>query len=380
MHAPHSRPLRILHVVRAPVGGLFRHVCDLAGGQSERGHAVGLIADNGTGGAVADAALAALAPQLPLGVHRMPIARDIGPRDIIGFARMFRAIRAARPNVLHGHGAKAGACARLAPVSRSTIRVYTPHGGSLHYRPNTMRGKVYGTLERLLMPRTDLFLFESAYARQTYAEQIGVPSCTVRVVRNGVGEHDFAPVAPAGDATDLLFVGELRRFKGVDLLLDALAALRRNGRTATLTIVGEGPDGEAFCAQAAALGLTDLVRFAGYRPAREAFTLGRVLVLPSRQESLPYVVLEAAAAGVPIIATHVGGVPEIFGPQMVRLVPPGDSAALAAAAMAALDNPSDAAAMELRERVHHSFSVGAMVEGVLDAYRTALAPDFLTAQ
>jgi glycosyltransferase involved in cell wall biosynthesis len=381
MHAPRPRPLRILHVVRAPVGGLFRHVCDLARGQVERGHAVGLIADSATGGAAAEAALAALAPRLALGVSRIPIARDIGPSDVIGLIRMFRAVRTAAPDVLHGHGAKGGACARLAPVPGSTIRVYTPHGGSLHYAPVTLRGTIYGVLERALMRRTDLSLFESAYARETYIARVGTPPGLVRVVCNGVGESEFAPVTPAADATDFLFIGELRRLKGVDLLLDALASLGQGGRAATLTIVGEGPDGEAFRAQANRLGLADAVRFAGYRPAREAFSLGRVLVLPSRNESLPYIVLEAAAAGVPIIATRVGGLPEIFGPQSDQLVPPDNAGALATALTAAFDNSPGlhAATGTIRARVRQSFSLESMVGGVLDAYREALMPQLLSA-
>ena len=79
-------------------------------------------------------------------------------------------------------------------------------------------------------------------------------------------------------------------------------------------------------------------------PARQAFALGRVLVVPSRAESLPYVVLEAAAAGMPLIATRVGGIPEIFGPHAGRLVPPDDAAALAAAIAQALDGPDETAA------------------------------------
>lgn len=382
MHAPHSRPLRILHVVRAPVGGLFRHVCDLAAGQTERGHAVGLIADSSTGGERAASTLAALAPRLALGIYRLPITRDLGPSDLVGLARMFRTIRAIGPDVLHGHGAKGGACARLAPAGPTTIRVYTPHGGSLHYPPTSLRGRIYGTLERMLMPRTDLFLFESAYARATYAAQIGAPGGIVRIVCNGVGEDDFVPVANSPVATDLVFVGELRRLKGVDVLLAALALLRDRGRRVTLTVVGEGPDGDAFRAEMVQLGLNEAVSFVGYRAAREAFRLGGILMVPSRNESLPYVVLEATAAGVPVIPTNVGGIPEIFGPQVHRLVPPGDAEALAAAIAAALDEPQGtrAAATALRERVHQLFSLDAMVAGVLDAYREALTARFLVAK
>jgi glycosyltransferase involved in cell wall biosynthesis len=382
MHAPRSSNLRILHVVRAPVGGLFRHVCDLAHRQVDRGHTVGLIADSTTGGASAEAALAALAPRLALGVRRIPIARDVGLNDLVGLARVFRAVRAAAPDVLHGHGAKGGACARLAPVPATSIRVYTPHGGSLHYGPGTLRGTIYGAMERALMPRTDLFLFESAYARDAYVTRMGAPSGVVRIVCNGVGESEFVPVIPAADATDFVFLGELRILKGVDILIEALASLHKSGRQVTLTIVGEGPDGEALRAQAARLGISQAVRFAGFRPAREAFGLGRILVLPSRKESLPYVVLEAAAAGIPIVATNVGGIPEIFGPLSHRLIPPEDPDALAAAAMAALDDPAGvrAATGAIRMRVQQLFSLDAMVGGVLDAYREALTARVLPAR
>jgi glycosyltransferase involved in cell wall biosynthesis len=382
MHAPRSSFLRILHVVRAPVGGLFRHVCDLAHRQADRGHAVGLIADSTTGGGSAEAALAALAPHLALGVCRIPIAREVGLSDLAGLARVFRAVRAAAPDVLHGHGAKGGACARLAPVPTKSIRVYTPHGGSLHYGPGTLRGTIYCATERALGPRTDLFLFESAYARDAYAARMGTPPGIVRVVCNGVGEGEFAPVALAADATDFVFLGELRILKGVDILLEALASLHKSGRRATLTIVGEGPDGEMLRAQAARLGISQAVRFAGFRPAREAFGLGRTLVLPSRKESLPYVVLEAAAAGMPIVATNVGGIPEIFGPLSHRLIPPEDPDALAAAAKLALDDPAGVrvATEEIRTRVQQLFSLDAMVAGVLDAYREALTARVLPAQ
>ena len=256
MHAPLPRPLRILHVVRSPVGGIFRHIYELAEGQVARGHAVGMIVDSTTGGPRADAALAAIEPKLSLGIRRFPIAREIGPSDVVSLSRMFRRIKEVEPDVLHGHGAKGGACVRLAPADAGTIRVYTPHGGALHYRPGTLRGMIYGGIERLLMRRTDLLLFESHYARDTYIRSIGEPSGLVRVVCNGVSEAEFAPIERAADATDLVFVGELREVKGVDILLDALAALRKAGRRLTLTIVGDGVDGDALQGRARLLGWT----------------------------------------------------------------------------------------------------------------------------
>ena len=110
-------------------------------------------------------------------------------------------------------------------------------------------------------------------------------------------------------------------------------------------------------------------------PAREAFRLGRLLVAPSRAESLPYIILETAAAAVPMITTNVGGIPEVFGPQAARLVPPGDAAALARAIAAALADPGALRneTLTLRARVQAEFSADVMADNVLAAYGEALA-------
>ena len=101
-------PLNILHVLRTPVGGLFRHVLDLARGQAARGHRVGVVADSATGGPRADAILRELAPSLAHGVSRTPMPRQPGARDLTALLHVTRRIRAAGADVVHGHGAKGG--------------------------------------------------------------------------------------------------------------------------------------------------------------------------------------------------------------------------------------------------------------------------------
>jgi glycosyltransferase involved in cell wall biosynthesis len=368
-----DRRLNVLYVLRAPVGGLFRHVVDLARGVAARGHRVGLIAD-ATGGAQAETTLAALAPELALGLSRVAMSRQIGLRDLTALAHVARRAAEVEADVVHGHGAKGGAYARLA-AARRALRVYTPHGGSLHYRWSSPTGAVYLALERALLWRTDLFLFESAYGRDVFRAKVGDPGAAARVVHNGVSEAEFAPVAPDPQATDLAFIGELRALKGIDVLLEAIALLAQGGLPVTATIVGDGPDRAALQAQAAAQGLATRVRFVGAKPARAGFALGRLLVVPSRAESLPYIVLEAAAAAVPLIATRVGGIPEIFGPDAADLVAPGDPAALADAIRAALQHPTTAsdAALRLQARVRAGFSAGAMAQAVLAGYAQAFA-------
>lgn len=372
----HARPsLKILHILRAPVGGLFRHVLDVARGQAKRGHRVGLILDSVTGGPRAAAVLDQLAPQLALGVSRVAMARQLSIRDVTALHFVARRIGVLGPDILHGHGAKGGALVRLIPRVNDAVRVYTPHGGSLVYAPGTITGGFYRALERVLNWRTDLFLFESSFIAEQFEKQIGPPRGLVRVVRNGVDDAEFLPVPSRPDATDLVSIGELRSVKGFDVLMKALAMLKQTGRRVSATIAGDGPDGPQLKELAQALGIADQVRFVGHQPVREALAMGRILVVPSRAESLPYVVLEAAAAGMPVVASRVGGIPEIFGAEAHRLVPAENTEALAGAVGAALDDPEQLRrlAQTTSARVRCGFSADAMVEGGLAAYREALA-------
>jgi glycosyltransferase involved in cell wall biosynthesis len=366
--------LRILHCLRAPVGGLFRHVQDLAAEQNRRGHAVGVLCDATAGDPLTHHRLAELAPHLKLGLHRTIMSRRIGWRDATAYALARDLAAELQIDVIHGHGAKGGAYARLAAGAlkrsgRPLLSVYTPHGGSLHYQPSTLAGRIYMGLERRLAPLTDGIVFESAYSAARYADQVGPPRCTTRVVVNGLRPEEFIEHTPRADAADIVFVGELRALKGVDVLLRALkrVSLQQPVRAA---IVGAGPDAARFQSLAHDLGLTDHVRFTGALPAHAGFELGRVLVMPSRAESLPYVVLEAAAAGVPLITTHVGGIPEILEGTDTAMVPPGDEVALAAQIEAKLADPSGARARadRLKASVACRFTVAAMADGVLTFY------------
>jgi glycosyltransferase involved in cell wall biosynthesis len=374
-----DQPLRIVHCLRAPVGGLFRHVCDLAEAQARRGHLVGLIADSTTGGDIAAARFADLAPLCRLGIERFAMSRLPGPGDFAVAARIRGLAANWKPDVLHGHGAKGGAYARIAGTRLRAggtvpVRAYTPHGGSLHYAKSSPAGFLFLSLERFLARRTDVFLFESAFGLRAFTDKVRTPTGIVRVVHNGLARKEFEPVAPTADGADFVFVGELRALKGIDTLLEALHRIDPGPDGPSAVIVGAGADRESLIAMARDLGLETRVRFPGAMPAREAFALGRCIVVPSRAESLPYVVLEAAAARLPIVASDVGGVPEIFGDQAGRLVKPDNVAGLATAMQRILHDPDAAKdqAAALADDVAERFSLQGMADAVLDAYRAAL--------
>jgi glycosyltransferase involved in cell wall biosynthesis len=375
-----ASPLRILHVFRAPVGGLFRHVVDVARAQIARGLDVGIFCDSSTGGERAAQALDELRPGLTLGVTRVPMWRNPHPLDAAALYAFNRAYRGLKPNVLHGHGSKGGAYARLAlspGLDRGTIRAYTPHGGSFNYKPGTVMHRLYMTAEAILAKRTDVFLFESGYIGARFRDSVGETDRTVRIVLNGISDAEFEPIAHVPDPFDLVYVGELRQAKGIDTLIDAVALLRRERRLRlTLLIVGSGPDDRALQARAKEAGIWDSVAFVPPQPIRHALARGSVMVIPSYAESLPYVILEAAAAAQPLVATNVGGIPEIFGPHAGDLIPARDVSSLAAAIEAKhAESPEErrAKAERLSEFVRCRFSLKQMVDGVLAGYEAAFA-------
>ena len=372
------KPLRILHVFRAPVGGLFRHVLDVAKGQAERGHEVGIFCDASTGGARAEKVLDELRPHLALGLTRIPMRRLPHPLDAVAVGHLTKVYAGLRADVLHGHGSKGGAYARMATLpgrDGKTIRAYTPHGGSFNYNPGTVSHRIYMTAEAILARRTDVFLFESAYVKHRFEAFVGSTDKLVRVVHNGIAEEEFEPIEQAPDPFDLVYIGEFRVAKGVDTLIDALAIIRRDhGVRLTLLAVGAGPSEGELKGRAQEAGVWDSIAFVPPQKIRGALSRGRVMVVPSKAESLPYVVLEAAAAAQPLICTKVGGIGEIFGPHSGELIPDSDPLVLAAKILALLSEPDEvrgARARILSDYVKAGFRIDRMVDGVLQGYADA---------
>ena len=371
--------LRIVHIVRSPIGGIFRHIVDLATAQAAAGHRVGLVCDSLTGGDFEAAKITKLMPALELGAVRIPIARQIAPSDARSLARVRAALAPLQPDVVHAHGAKGGVFGRIVAAwlgrSRPVARFYAPHGGSLHYDKTSLEGRFYFAIERALERVTDALCHVSEYERQAYLSKVGQPHCPSVVIRNGLTPSEFERVRPANDAADFVYLGMLRDLKGVDVLLEAIARLKAEGRPVTVALYGDGPHEARYREFVARNELDDQVTFAGQRPTREALERGRAVVLPSRAESMPYIVLEAIAAGMPIVATNVGGVHEIFGPFSDELIPAGDASALANAMFAIKRDPTGAAARaeDRRKHIQSEFSLETMSTRIETVYRDGIS-------
>jgi len=220
---------------------------------------------------------------------------------------------------------------------------------------------------------TDGLIFESAYSANEYANKIGTFGTEAQIIPNGLHEIEFTPHAPRSDAAEVVFVGELRHLKGVDVLLNAIAELKKS-RTIRAHFYGDGPDTDEFVELAESLGLKDDVDFPGRMPARQAFNTGKVLIIPSRAESFPYIVLEAAACAIPMIVTNVGGIPEIIGNHCEMMIRPDNVHELVAEIKKHLENhePYRARAMSLQSDIHSRFTVANMTDEIINFYTNQL--------
>ncbi len=370
-----QRPLRILHCFRSPVGGIFRHVRDLVMEHSRAGHEVGIICDSSTGGEHEDNLFDDIRPYLALGLTRVPIRRSVSFSDIGVMWEAYKNIKSLRPDVLHGHGAKGGVLARLVGsalrVNRySVARLYTAHGGSLHYNRASLTGQFVLRMERLQEHFTDALVFICEYERDTYIKKVGRPRTETRLIYNGIGERDFEIIPTRSDAVHYIYVGMLRDLKGPDLFIDAFAKAERIlGRPLSALMIGDGPDRDRYRDMMVERGLGKRIGMLPAMRVQQAFGMAQNLVVPSRAEAMPYIVLEGLAAGKTIIASRVGGIPEALGKDSAALAKPDDADDLARIMADAIRIPGwhDKTMPEMG-KVKAVFSASVMANDVLRLY------------
>lgn len=253
-------------------------------------------------------------------------------------------------DVIHAHWTLAGLAAWLASFVTGTPFVLTVHGSDIYIAPGipgvtAMTLAMLRRCARVLAVSRDL-------ARATAG--LGYPIEQVEVLPDGIDLDRFTP----GDSHReplLLFVGSLIKRKGADILLRAFAELRVAHPEVRLAIVGDGPERVSLERQAADLGLTDRVDFVGPQSQKQIASWmqrARLFVLPSREEALGIVLLEALASATPCVASCVGGVPDIVAEDVGVLVPPEDPAALAQAIATLLREPARWSALQQRARAH----------------------------
>ncbi len=387
--------MRVLQVMECTIGGTRRHLRDLVLGLLDRGVDVEVAC-----AALREPAMRrdmALMEERGARVHEVPMVRAIRPATDLRHALRLAGIVCDRGfDVIHTHSSKAGALGRAVGVLLSgAVRIHTPHTYAASFGDGKGQGgedpgsrSLILRVERVLGRVTHRLVHVSADERDEGQRLGTIRASRARVVPNGIDPARFA--SPTGgaelrrelgvppDAPLVGTVGLLNDAKGHDVLLDAVAELPADVHA---LFVGHGELEADLRARAKRLGLAGRAHFAGWRDeVRSAHDAMDVFALPSRWEGLSYAMLEALAAGVPVVSTAVNGSREVLeppaaeGPPCGIVVPCGDPPALAAALARVLADDALAAGFRAAgpARVASRFTLDAMVDGVLAVYEDAL--------
>jgi glycosyltransferase involved in cell wall biosynthesis len=338
--------LRVAFVLGSASGGTAGHVFALAEGSRAAGAAVTVFGS------------AATLANLPGGVDGLPVEIGDRPRprrDVAALVRLRAGLASRRSDVVHAHGVRAGAFAALAiatlprrsrPALAVTVHNAPPASGTSRI--------IYSVLERICARRADIALCASAdlvtrmRARGADAEQFDVPA--PRRPAPTAGEIAAARTDMGADERPVvLAVARLAPQKGLDVLISAADQWRNRKPQPRTVIAGAGPLAANLLAQAGRSG-ADVVLLGPRDDVPALLAAADVVVVPSRWEARALVIQEAMRAGRPVVATRVGGTPELAGADGAILVPPEDPAALAEAVAAVLDDASLAARLRAAAR------------------------------
>ena len=344
-------------------GGPVEHSLVLARGLVERGGTVTVVC--------ASAEVAARFGAVGAQAVVIPLRHQL---DAAGGVRVRRALRGV--DVVHAQDRRAGLWTRALPRVGGAALVYTIHGLPDPYlpppagpeRPGWRAVLAYRGVDALLGRRADALITPSQAMATVLVARLGLPEARLTVVPNAI--ELGAPLPGPGDAVGS--ISSLEPVKALDVLLDAFARLDRED--VPLKVFGSGSQAQALAGRSTALGLNGRVAFPGFLDSREALAQLRVFVMPSVMENSPMALLEAMAAGVPAVATRVGGVPETAPEGTVQLVEPRDPPALADAIARLLDDPQLAReqAAAARAHVEATASPAVMTERTVAVYDVAL--------
>jgi glycosyltransferase involved in cell wall biosynthesis len=390
--APTEHPVRVMRVIaRLNMGGPALHVSYLAAGLEERGYATTLVSGTLARG---ESSMAFVADRL--GVRILPLAelgREISPlRDVVAAWKLAQLLREERPHILHTHTAKAGTIGRLAALlagrARPPIVVHTFHGHVLSGYFDPVRTGAFRLLERALAHVATALVAVSPEVRDELVRFGVAPASKFVVIRLGIELEKRVHAEPGlreesrrqlGVTPDRFFVGWVGRMTGVkrvDDVLLGIARLRELGVDAVLGLIGDGPDRDGIERRAHELGIIRHCLFLGYQeevaPFYAAFD---AVVLPSANEGTPVSVIESLAAGRPVVATRVGGVPDVVEEGVDGfLVETGDIEGFARQLAVLARDPRLRARMGEagRERILARYAVDRLIDDVDQLYRSLL--------
>ncbi len=372
-HRPHSlqRPMRLLLVADSlDVGGAEWHVVNLASVLAEQGHRITLAC-------TVEGVLAPLAEQAGISVrpllHHL-VKRRQSPRYAWKLAKL---VRQSQFDLVHAHMYASALASAYALLGTSIPLVITEHSQA------NWRSHYACRCSQWFYSQARHIIAVSREIRRRLIEQEGVPSDRISVIMNALPpaseQHkSIQPDLPAALRNGLLVgvAARLQPEKGVAYFLEAAAHVLQFLPEVHFLVIGDGPQRKELQAYVEQLGVQEHVHFLGFRlDARAIIGLLNVLVVPSLSEGTPLVTLEAMSAGVPVVASAVGGIPEQVRHQSEGiLVPPGDALALGEAVLHMLQNPTwmQQLGEAGRQRALSRFSFTTMLQETENVYRATL--------
>jgi len=386
-----SEPIRILRVIaRLNVGGPALHVSYLTRELDRIGYETTLVA--GTVGG-SEGSMEYVAQELGVTPVYLPaLQREISPfHDLVAARELLTLIRRLRPDILHTHTAKAGAvgrlAAKLAGPARPRVVVHTFHGHVLRGYFGPAKTEAFRKVEQAFARSSDALIAVSPEVRDDLVALGVAPPEKITVIRLGLDLDQRLATAPGAagelrrefgvpdDRFLVSWLGRMTEIKRADDLLRAFARLRNEGGDADLLLVGDGPLRSNLEGLAAELGIQGRCHFTGFRSDVGAvYAASDAIALTSANEGTPVSVIEAQAAGKPVVSTDVGGVRDIVTDGVSGfVVPPGDVGAVADRLRMLADDP------ELRNRLGEAgrsarerYSVPRLVHDVDLLYRELL--------
>lgn len=367
--------LRIDLVLESGGGGSGRHVLDLFGGLIRRGHDARLILSM----VRADASFIEEVASLPGDrVIDLPMQRSVGPGDL-GAAMALRRISAGR-DLIHAHSTKAGIVGAIASPGGPPM-VLTPHAyRGMDLTLASWKAAAIRVAERTLSAPYRRIIAVSPNELDYARDRLGIAPSRLIYIPNGIDVGKWAALAtpkPAPGAPYRIgFVGRLAEQKNPLAFIEVLAALVSAGEPVTATLVGDGPLLGAVKSLAADRDVADRIDYRGWVRGTETLDGIDVLVHTSNYESLPYGLLEAMAAGVPIAPVSNAGTELLLWGVYSRLPSPSDTEALTEQILRLRHDPRYAATTaEASARVVAEYSLDTMVDTIVSLYEQVLGRD-----
>lgn len=314
------------------------------------------------------------------------LVRHISPlADLRALWHLVRLLREEQPHIVHTHTSKAGVLGRLAAwITGVPVIVHTPHGHVFYGHFGSIFSWVFLQIERALAWITDVLIALTAAEKAEHLEGGVGWADRFAVIPSGIDIDRFKQVRKAGkvmpewfdcppDAIIIGSIGWLTDIKGHRFLVDAVARLKQEHPHLHLVILGSGGQYEALLHQARSAGISQSVHLVGHREDVERALAGMDgFVLPSLNEGMGRALIEAMAAGLPVIASRVGGIPALIEDEKNGLlVPAGDSLALAVAVRRILSDPlwAHTLGQNAMQSIGTAYGVPAMVRAIESIYR-----------